>query len=77
MADFGVLWEVSAVNSWKTTIFGILTGLSIVAPQIIAFLDGDPSTVFDSELFLGGLAAMGIGIVARDNNVSSETAGAK
>ena len=65
------------MKSWRTTVLGVVTGLGIVCTQLVAMLDSDPETVFSLEVLLTGLAAMGIGYFARDNSVSSETAGAK
>lgn len=63
------------MKSWRTTVLGIIAGLLMVLPEIQDLLT-DPST-FDLEVVLSGLSAMGIGWFARDNNVSSEKAGAK
>ena len=60
------------LKSVKTTVLGIALGLIIVAPQIVALLDGDDTTIFSLKLFLGGLAAMGLGIAAKDGDKSTE-----
>lgn len=65
------------MKSWRTTVLGILAGLAILITQAIAALDGDPETVFNLDAVIAALATMGIGVVARDNVVSSEKAGAK
>lgn len=65
------------MKSWKTTVLGVIAGLSLILPQIAAALDSDPATVFSLEAVIAGLGAMGIGIAARDNNKSSEQVGAK
>ncbi len=64
-------------GSWKTTVIGVVTGLVIVLTQVKNLIDGDPSTAFDMNIMLGGLGVMGIGMFARDNNKTSEAAGAK
>lgn len=64
-------------KSWKTTVAGILTGLSLITAQLLHLVDTDPNTVFSLELFLAGLGALGIGWFSRDNGVTSEKAGAK
>lgn len=63
--------------SWRTTAFGILSGLGIIATQFSYFLDNDPATVFSVEACFAALGIMGIGFFARDDKVNSEQAGAK
>jgi hypothetical protein len=63
-------------SSWKTTAVGILAGLSIILAQVSYLLDADPQTTFSLEVVFGALGIMGIGFFARDNNVTSEQAGA-
>jgi hypothetical protein len=64
------------MKSWKTTLGGvaaILAGLGLIAKMVS---EGN----YDAEKILGALTAIGAGftgIFARDNNVSSEQAGAK
>ena len=65
------------MGSWRTTVLGIVAGLSILLGQATAVLDSDPNTVFSLELTLAGLSMLGLGFFARDDKVSSETAGAK
>jgi len=65
------------MKSWRTTMLGIVTGVGLLAAQVKAFLDNDPSTVADMTAILAALAVMGFGWAARDNSVSSEKAGAK
>ena len=60
------------LKSVKTTVLGIALGLTIVAPQIVNLLDSDDTTIFSMKIFLGGLAAMGLGIVAKDGDKSTE-----
>lgn len=65
------------MKSWKTTVAGALTALIPVLNAVQAFIDGDPATVPDWGLAIAGVTA-GLGLIfARDNNVSSESAGAK
>lgn len=65
------------IKNWRTTIVGFFMGLIICATQIIAALDNDPETVFEMGIFLSGLAAMGIGVLAKDGDKSSEDVGIK
>ena len=62
--------------SWKTTTVGILSAIGIIATQVSYLLDANPETVFSIEACLAALGMAGIGFFARDNNVSSEKAGA-
>jgi len=62
--------------SWKTTLAGILTILSALSAPIKAIIDSDPATVADWGLAVPVImGAIGL-IFARDNNVTSEQAGA-
>lgn len=67
-------------KSWRTTVAGVLAGLSVVFGQLSAILDGNPDTQVDWTMMattLGVLfASFGL-VVARDNDVTSEKAGAK
>ena len=65
------------MKSWKTTALGILTGIGILITQVVAVLDNDPETVLEISIVIAGLSAMGFGWFARDDNVTSESAGAK
>lgn len=63
------------IKNWRTTAIGFLTGLGIIVPQLINMLDSDPETVFQLPIFLAGLAAMGIGVAAKDGDKSSKKLG--
>jgi hypothetical protein len=62
------------MRSWRTTTAGIASIVAAVATALVAITDNDPLTVPDWGA-LGGLLALGLGLVAaRDNKVSSEEA---
>ena len=64
-------------GSWKTTAAGIGAILIASGTLIQAIFDGNPATVPNYEAVIASLIA-GIGLIfARDNDVSSEKAGAK
>lgn len=64
-------------KSWKTTTAGIAGIIIAIASCVQAALDGDPLTVPNYEVALAAVLT-GLGLIfARDNDVSSEQAGAK
>ena len=64
-------------QSWKTTAAGIAAIVAAAATAVVALFDADPTTVPDWGAVAAACMA-GLGLVfARDNNVSSEAAGAK
>lgn len=65
------------MKSWKTTTAGILGILGLVATAASAAIDNDPATVAQWEIIIPAIIGQ-IGLLfARDNNVTSEAAGAK
>ena len=63
--------------SWRTTVAGIAAIVTAVASAIAALLDNDPTTVPEWGAVAAAVMA-GVGLLnARDNQVSSEQAGAK
>ena len=66
--------------SWKTTVGGILGGVLLVVGELCDLLGVHAGTItngeFNAETLLAGLAVLGIGIFARDNDKSSEDVGA-
>jgi hypothetical protein len=63
-------------ESWRTSLFGILAGLSILISQVKTLLDKDPSTNIDISLIIASITGIIAAISARDNKVTSEEAGA-
>ena len=65
------------MKSWKTTIAGIVAFIAAASTQASAMLDGDPLTSPEWGIVIAALVVM-IGLFsARDNGVTSESAGAK
>ena len=63
-------------GSWRTTLLGLLAVGGAVVSFGKALLDGDPATMPDFDALLAAFAGLGL-IFARDNKVTSESAGAK
>lgn len=64
-------------GSWKTSAAGIASIVVAIASCVQALLDGDPATVPNYEVAFAAIAA-GVGLFfARDNDKTSEQAGAK
>lgn len=65
------------MKSWKTTLTGIAAILTAVGAALTAIFDNNPNTTIDVAVTASAIMA-GIGLIfARDNNVTSEDAGAK
>ena len=64
-------------KSWKTTTLGIIGAIGLLVTQATAVIDDDPATVIQWDQVSLALGVLGVSIFARDNNVSSEQAGAK
>ena len=64
------------MNSWKTTVLGVLALLAALCQFGTSLLDDDPETVPNFQMVIE--AAVGIGLIlARDNDKTSEESGAK
>lgn len=65
------------MSSWKTTVAGIAAMAAAIAAAVAAEFDASPETVADWGTVVAGLVA-GLGLLfARDNDKTSEEAGAK
>lgn len=63
--------------SWRTSVAGIAAIVTAVASAVVALFDADPNTVPEWGAVVAAVMA-GVGLLAaRDNKVSSESAGAK
>ncbi len=67
----------ASVKSWKTTIVGLMTMITLSWAQIALLLDNDVATNPDWNIVVGAVFAFVLGLLARDNDVDSESAGAK
>ena len=65
------------MKSWKTTLAGIMTFVTLAWNQIQYAIDSDPLTNPEWSLVITGLIAMIGFFKARDNDVSSEDEGVK
>ena len=64
-------------GSWKTSSAGIALIVAAIATAVAHQFDSDPNTIADWTTVIG-LVIGGVGaLFARDNDVSSEEAGAK
>jgi len=65
------------MKSWKTTLAGIAAIVAAIALAIAHQFDNDPTTIADWSAVITALTA-GVGLVlARDNDKTSEQAGAR
>lgn len=64
-------------KSWQTTAAGVITALIAILSAVGAIIDGDPATNPNWEMTVAAVTtAIGL-ILARDNNKTSESVGAK
>ncbi len=49
------------MKDWQTTVAGFCGGLAILATQVAAFLDKDPTTEYSLAQIATGLGLLGIG----------------
>jgi len=65
------------MKSWKTTTAGLAAIIAAIALAISNHFDGDPATVADWTAAITAFTA-GVGLIlARDNDTTSEEAGAR
>lgn len=64
-------------KSWRTTVMGILAGLTFASTDLQALIDGDPNTVANINTLITAVGIFLMGGVARDSSVSSSRSGAK
>lgn len=65
------------MKSWKTTVTGIFQFLTIAGTQLLTMIDNDPGTNPEWNIIIASLITMVGLFTARDNDVSSESAGAR
>lgn len=64
------------MKSWKTTLAGIAGIIGMLSTAVSAMLDGNPATVPQWEIVIPAVITSAGLLFARDNNVTSEQAGA-
>jgi cytochrome c biogenesis factor len=65
------------MKSWKTSLAGVAAILTAVGAALTAAFDSDPATNVDIAVLMASVLA-GVGLLmARDNDKSSESVGAK
>jgi hypothetical protein len=64
------LFDRMVGESWRTTLVGVATGLSVAIPSIIALLDGNPDTTANFAALATAVGAMIGGRVAADSNAT-------
>ena len=71
----------AAATSWKTTLAGVIAGLSVIFVALRTVIDGDAATAPDWNYaipeILAGVGLIVQAIAARDSDVSSEAAQAR
>ena len=63
--------------SWRTTVGGIIAFLFLVVGQVKYEFDDKPETRADWNVIIAACGVLWTGLVARDNSVTSEQAGAR
>ncbi len=65
------------MKSWKTTLSSVCGIVGLLATAIPAAIDGNPATDPQWGIVIPTIMGLAVGLFARDNNVTSEQAGAK
>ena len=66
-----------ALKSWRTTLIGFFSMVTLIWPQIQTLFDADTATNPDWNLVAGAVGVFIALAFARDNSVTSKTAGAE
>lgn len=64
-------------KSWKTALGGVVGALAILFTELNTLFDGKAETMPSIEMVMIAIGMLQMGLWARDNNVTSEQAGAK
>lgn len=64
-------------TSWRTTLSGVIAGLTIILAQLATLADDKPETNPDLSAIAAAVAMMAGFAAARDRKVTSEQEGAK
>jgi hypothetical protein len=67
---------LAALKSWKTSITGILAGISLAAQAVLEVAEA-PARLRVAAGLVNAIAIAALGILCRDNGVTSEQVGAK
>lgn len=68
---------MKVLTSWRTSLSGGIPGFVLLLAQLSHMVDTDPATICDLEKVIGAISMIMLGLTARDNGVTSQTAGAK
>ncbi len=60
------------VVSWKTTLAGLLVGITLATPQLLNALDNNPETICDWKFVLAGFGTAIFGALTKDADKKSE-----
>lgn len=69
--------KTAIFRSWKTTVGGVVAGAVMILQQAQAGLDSNPDTLVDWNVIAAAVGIIWLAIASRDNDVSSERAGAR
>ena len=54
------------MKNWKTSIGGVLAGLSLMLGQVATLFDGKPETNPDFAVIIAAAGMLGVGLSAKD-----------